>query len=66
MASLPITISRNRTEHKFILQIDAKRFERLADLFGFYNPDFLHSVAKAERDMRAGRVRKIHSLADLD
>ena len=47
------------------MEIDAGRFERLAAVFGMFNPAFLSSVARAESDYRAGRAKRIHSLKEL-
>lgn len=47
------------------LTFDANRFERLAEVFGLYNPEFLESLDRAEADIRAGRLRKIKSFKDL-
>lgn len=50
---------------KFLVEIDADRLERLASVLGLYNPDFLESLARAEADEKAGRVKKLKSLKDL-
>lgn len=47
------------------LTFDADRFERLAEVFGLYNPDFLESLDRAEANIRAGQLRKIKSFKDL-
>ena len=47
------------------MELDANRLERLASHLGFFSPDFLKSVDKAERDYRAGRVREVGSLSEL-
>jgi hypothetical protein len=47
------------------VEIDAGQFERLAAQFGFFGDDFLKSIDQAEKDIRAGRVRKIKSLREL-
>ncbi len=67
MVSLPMNLrasalGRDRTIH---LQVDRSRFERVAALLGLYHPDFLKSLARAERDVRAGRTKQLRSLADL-
>ena len=66
MNSLTLTLKPKRnTAKKIIVEMDADRLERLAANFGMFNPDFLASVKRAERDYEAGRVRKIHSLREL-
>jgi len=49
----------------FLIEINAAKLERLAAGLGFFNKDFLKSLAKAEKDLKAGRVRKIKSLKEL-
>ena len=45
--------------------MDAEKLERLAAACGLFSPDFLKSLEQAERDYKAGRVRKIKSLKEL-
>lgn len=56
----PITSSR-----KILLEIDAHKFERLAATFGFFNPDFIDSLDRAESDYQNRRVKTIASLKEL-
>lgn len=66
MVSLNIIIKRDKKHpRKTVVEFDADKFERLAALFGMFNPDFLKSLARAEKDVKAGRIRKIKSLKDL-
>ena len=48
-----------------VVEMDAERFERLAADFGLFSRDFLASRARAERDIKAGRLTKIKSLKDV-
>jgi len=66
MVSLNITIKdgKNR-KHKAMVELDADKFEKLAAIFGLFNPDFLKSLARAEKDIKAGRVTKLRSLKNL-
>lgn len=64
MASLPIKV-RQTTSQTINLQVNRNAFERLADLFGFFQPKFLQSLDRAEADIKKGRVKKLHSLKDL-
>ena len=50
---------------KFIVEINAERFEKLAADLGFFNPDFLESIDRSEADYRAGRFKKLKSLKEL-
>lgn len=63
MASLEITIKKRKG--RVLIDVDAERFEKLAADFGFFSNDFLKSLERAEKDMKAGRIRKIQSLKEL-
>jgi len=45
--------------------MDADKLEKLAANFGFFSPEFLKSIERAERDYRTGKIKKIKSLKDL-
>ena len=62
MASLELTIKKRN--HRVLIEMDADRFEKLADV-GFFSKDFLESLQQAEEDVKAGRVRKVRSLKEL-
>lgn len=66
MVSLNITIRQGKNRsRRATVELDADKFEKLAGIFGFFNPDFLKSLARAEKDIKAGRVTKLRSLKDL-
>ncbi len=65
MTSLTITIKPRKKEKKIIIEMDLDKFERLAASLGFFNPEFLKSLKKAEKDYKAGRIKKIKSLKEL-
>ena len=66
MSSLELTVKQSTaSQKKFFIEIDAKKFEKMAALFGFFNPDFLKSLDRAENDYRRGRVENLKSLKDL-
>ena len=66
MASLAINIrTKTRLSKKFLVEIDAEKFERLAADLDFFNTDFLKSINRAEKDYRAGKTKKIRSLKEL-
>ncbi|MEK7080608.1 MAG: hypothetical protein AAB925_02120 [Patescibacteria group bacterium] len=65
MVSLNITIKQGKNRSKKMIEFDVNEFEKLAALFGMFNPDFLKSLARAEKDIKAGRVREIKSLKEL-
>lgn len=60
---LPIII--NKTKDTFSVKMNRHSMERLADSLGLYSNDFLASIARAEADIRAGRVKKLRNLRDL-
>jgi len=66
MSSLTITI-KPRADHpkKILVEMDIEKFERLAADLGFFNPEFLKSLSRAEKDYRAGRFKKVKSLKEL-
>ena len=66
MASLHITIRQDKKRpKKTIIEFDADKFERLAAAFGFFNPEFLKSLDRPEKDIKAGRAKRLRSLKDL-
>ncbi len=67
MASLPLTITRTKTKptRNVKLEFDAKTFEELARLLGYYSPKFLQSIERAERDIKTGRVYPASSIHNL-
>ena len=48
------------------IEIDLNQWEKLADIFGFYSPNFIKTIKKCLKESRAGKVRKINSLRDLE
>ena len=65
MSQLQVKIQTRPQSNKLLLEIDAEKLERLAANFGFFNPDFLKSVDKAELDYEQGRFCQIKSLKEL-
>ncbi len=65
----PLTLHINTTvatsPRKLVLELDAAQFEKLAGDFGFFSPEFIKSLERAEADAHAGRVRTITSLKEL-
>jgi len=49
----------------FNIELDAERFEKLAGDFGFFNPDFLKSLKKSEKQYREGGAKTLKSFRDL-
>lgn len=65
MVSLNITITQGKTANKKMVEFDVGQLERLAAALNMFNPDFLKSIARAEKDIKAGRVREVKSLKEL-
>lgn len=63
MSSLELTIKKRN--NRVLVEMNADRFERLAAEFGFFGKEFLKSLERAEKDVKAGRIRKVQSLKQL-
>ena len=63
MSSLELTIKKRN--NRVLVEMKADRFERLAAEFGFFGKEFLKSLERAEKDVKAGRIRKVQSLKQL-
>lgn len=66
MNSLQMAITSGlKRSRKIQVELDADQFERLAANFGLFNPEFLESIERAEKDYREGRARTVASLKEL-
>jgi hypothetical protein len=67
MKTMPVTITKKSKNRKttFMVEFDADRFEQVAAALGMFSDDFIASINRAEKDIKAGRVHKLKSLADL-
>ena len=66
MVPLNITIKEGQNHpRKAMIELDADKFEKLAGIFGLFNPNFLESLSRAEKDYKAGRTKKIKSLKEF-
>jgi len=63
MSSLELTIKKRN--QRILVEMDADQFEKLAANFGFFSKEFLDSLERAEKDVKAGRIRKVQSLKQL-
>jgi len=54
------------TRGKARIEIDLNRWERLADVFGFYRPEFLKTLKESLRESKTGRIRKVKTLRELE
>ncbi|MBI2003428.1 MAG: hypothetical protein HYS78_00385 [Parcubacteria group bacterium] len=48
------------------VEINLDQWERLADIFGFYKTGFIKTLKKSLKESKAGKVRKISSLRELE
>ncbi len=48
------------------VDINLDQWERLADVLGFYRPEFLKLLKQSLKESKAGKVRRISSLHELD
>ena len=64
MATLTIS-QKSNSKRKINVEIDLNKWEKLADIFGFYQPEFLKSIKQSIKESKQGKVRKIKSLREL-
>lgn len=60
MAKLDLEIKKQNG--KFLIELDAEKFEKLANVFGFYNPEFLEALEKSTKDYKKGKIKPIENL----
>lgn len=70
MATLDVTIKHHgtmppRRSEKILIEIDRDKFERIAAHLGLFSKEFLASIARAENDVKARKIRRIRSLKEL-
>ena len=61
MATLTIS-QKSNLKKKINVEIDLNQWEKLADIFGFYQPEFLKSLKQSIKESKQGKIRKIKSL----
>ena len=67
MKTLQVKVTKNIKARKstFTVEFDADGFERIAAALGMFSDEFLASIDRAENDVKAGRIHRLKSLADL-
>ncbi len=67
MKTLPVTITKKVKANKstFTVEFNADRFERIAAALGMFSDEFLASMDQAEKEVKAGKTKKLSSLKDL-
>ena len=63
MATITIQKLKERTAR---VEINLDQWERLADIFGFYRPEFLSLLKQSLKESKSGKVRTISSLRELE
>jgi hypothetical protein len=55
-------------EKKRMVRVDINldQWERLADVLGFYRPEFLKLLKQSLKESKSGKVRRISSLQELE
>ena len=61
-----LTILRQSNPRSMRIEIDLDQWERLADVFGFYQPSFVKTLRQSLKESTRGRVRTITSLRELE
>lgn len=60
MAKLDLEIKKQNG--KFLIKFNAERFEKLANVLGFYNPEFLRFLEKSVKNYKKGEIKPIENL----
>jgi hypothetical protein len=64
MATITL-LEKPNAQKKVRVEIDLDQWERIADVFGMYNPNFIKTLDKSLMESKQGKVRKIRSLREL-
>jgi len=51
-----------KAKRKYVVKFDAEKFERLASVFGFFNPEFIKILRKSLKDYKRGKIKSIKEL----
>lgn len=54
-----------KRKEKVRVELDAEQFERLAAGLGFFNPEFVASIDRAEQEIAERKIKRLRSLKDL-
>ncbi|MDO8604560.1 MAG: hypothetical protein Q7K40_04180 [bacterium] len=65
MSTTAVEFKISKKPKTILVEFNSAQFEKVAGIFGMFNPDFLKSLARSEAQFRKGQVRKIKSLAEL-
>lgn len=65
MSTTAMQFKISRKPKTISVEFSAEQFERVASVFGMFNPDFLESLDRSEAQLRRGQTRKVKSLEEL-
>ena len=60
-----LTIEKKPHSDKYLVEVDTRDWERISGELGFYNPDFVKSLDKSEREISQKKTKRLKSLHDL-
>lgn len=63
---MPILTIQKSNSRMMKVEINLDQWERLADIFGFYKPEFVRTIKESLKESKNGKVRKIGSLRELE
>lgn len=63
--ALNFNIQQKTNGRKIIVEMDIDKFEKLAADLGFFQPEFIKSVDRAEREIIQKKTKRLRSLKDL-
>lgn len=58
-------LEKPNSRKKIKIEINLDQWEKLADVFGMYSPNFLKSLNLSLKESKQGKARKIKSLREL-
>lgn len=61
-----LAVIQKPSARKIKVEVNLDQWEKLADAFGFYRPEFIKTLKQSIKESRTGRVRKVESLKDLE
>ena len=63
--TLNFNIRQETNGRKVVVEMDIDKFEKLAADLGFFQPEFLKSVDRAEREIVQKKTKRLRGLKDL-
>ncbi len=63
---MPVLTIQKPNSKTIKVEINLDQWERLADVFGFYQAGFIRDIKKSLKESKSGKTRKIEFLRELD